>query len=227
VADAWRGFSGTKFYDLLAAAPVILWYALSAWHMLPAFAAKLAKADWTAVDLPFAVSLLAQGAGIVLIATATAFLLLRRPPKAKAKGLLPRFAAFAGTYLGVAVVWLPARPMSVPLSLASLGLILLGTGFAVFALAHLGRSFSLMAEARRLVTNGPYAALRHPLYLGEAVSMIGLTLQYLSPLAVLIAGLQIAFQLVRMKNEEAVLAGMFPEYGAYAARTARLLPGLY
>jgi protein-S-isoprenylcysteine O-methyltransferase Ste14 len=32
---------------------------------------------------------------------------------------------------------------------------------------------------------------------------------------------------MRMKNEEAVLAGLFPEYEAYKARTARLVPGLY
>jgi len=30
-----------------------------------------------------------------------------------------------------------------------------------------------------------------------------------------------------MHNEEAVLAATFPEYSAYQARTARLLPGVY
>lgn len=227
LAHAWREFQATKFYDLMAAMPLFAWYSLSAGHMLPALKERLATADLATLDLHSIAAMLAQGAAVILVVMAMAFLLLRRPPKAKAKGWLPRFTACAGTYLGVLVVWLPPQPMGVALSLVSLILIGAGTGFAIYALLHLGRSFSLMAEARRLVTDGPYAALRHPLYLGEAVSMVGLTLQYLSPLAVAIAAIQIAFQLVRMKNEERVLAGLFPEYDAYAARTARLVPGVY
>jgi protein-S-isoprenylcysteine O-methyltransferase Ste14 len=39
--------------------------------------------------------------------------------------------------------------------------------------------------------------------------------------------MQIAFQLRRMQNEEAVLSESFPEYAAYRQRTARLLPRIY
>jgi len=154
-------------------------------------------------------------------------LLIRRQPIAKSKGLLPRFAAVAGTYLGIAVVWLPPQPIGFGLSLLSLMLMLGGLGFAIYALAHLGRSFSLMAEARRLVTDGPYASIRHPLYVGEAASLLGLMLQYISPLALALVAVQICIQLIRIKNEENVLASLFPEYEAYRARTARLVPGLY
>jgi protein-S-isoprenylcysteine O-methyltransferase Ste14 len=35
------------------------------------------------------------------------------------------------------------------------------------------------------------------------------------------------FQLQRMRNEERVLGAAFPEYVAYAARTRRLIPGVY
>ena len=227
LAQAWREFQASKLYDLMAAAPLFAWYSISAGHMLPALKDRLAPVSIEALNLHSIATLLAQGAAIVLVLTAMAFLLLRRPPKAKAKGMLPRLAACAGTYLGILVVWLPPVPMGIALSLTSLLLIGAGTGFAIYALLHLGRSFSLMAEARHLVTDGPYAQVRHPLYLGEAVSMIGLTLQYLSPLALLIAAAQIGFQFVRMKNEERVLAGLFPEYEAYAARTARLVPGVY
>lgn len=226
-ALSWRAFQATKAYDALAATPLILWYGSSAGRLIPALAAKLESTEMSAIGLTFVVSVLAQTAGIALIVLALVFLLLRRPAKAKAKGALPRIAAIAGTYLGVAVVWLPAQPVGLALSSLSLLLILGGVGFASFALLHLGRSFSLMAEARRLVTNGPYASMRHPLYLGEAVSMLGLTLQYLSPLALGIMALQFFFQFERMKNEEQVLTSLFPEYQAYRARTARLIPGLY
>ena len=155
------------------------------------------------------------------------FLILRNPAKAKAKGLMPRVAAFFGTYLAVALAWLPKQEIGLELSLVSLVLMLAGAGFSIYSILHLGRSFSLMAEARRLVTDGPYAHIRHPLYLGEAVSLFGFTLQFFSPLAFLIFAVQISFQLVRMKNEECVLEGLFPEYVGYKARTARVIPGLY
>jgi len=227
IVSAWRDFQRTKFYDIVIALPLIALYGSSAFHLVPSLMDRLSKADPHSIDFVFAVSVLAQTGAIILILLALTFLLIRKPPKAKAKGLLPRFAAVAGTYLGVVVVWLPQRPMGVSLSLASLFLMTAGVGFAIYALAHLGRSFSLMAEARHLVTDGPYASIRHPLYLGEAMSMIGLMLQYLSPLALLIVALQLSFQLMRMKNEEAVLADLFPEYEAYKVRTARLVPGVY
>jgi len=188
---------------------------------------QLQQATLDLIDPLFAISILRQTAAIAFVLLALIFLLIRRQPIAKSKGLLPRFAAVAGTYLGVAVVWLPAQPIGFALSLVSLSLMLGGLGFAIYALVHLGRSFSLMPEARRLVTNGPYASVRHPLYLGEAASLVGLTLQYISPLAFALVAVQISIQLVRIKNEENVLASLFPEYETYKARTARLVPGLY
>ena len=224
---SWRVFQSTKTYDVLCASPLILWYGSSAARLMPALFTKLETADVHTIDIAFVLSMLAQAAGIALIMLAFLFLLLRRPAKVKAKGVLPRIAAVAGTYLGIAVVWLPLQPMGLMLSFLSLTLILCGVAFASFSLLHLGRSFSLMAEARRLVTDGPYSSIRHPLYLGEAISMAGLTLQYLSPLALGILVLQFACQLWRMNNEEIVLTSLFPEYESYRARTARLVPGLY
>lgn len=223
----WWLSPNSKLYDLLAATPMIAFYGLSIARSLPAIANKLDQADFNTIDLQFVTSLLAQIAGVIFVSLVLVFLVLRSPAKSKAKGLVPRLMAFCGTYFGVAVLWLPPQPMNIGLSLISLFLILGGMLFAAFSLAHLGRSFSLMAEARRLVTDGPYGFVRHPLYLGEAISTLGLGLQYRSPLAFLVIGLQFAFQFQRMKNEENVLAAEFPEYEAYSLRTARVLPGVY
>ena len=223
----WWPSPNTKLYDMLAATPMIVFYGLSIGRSLPAIADKLNRADFNSLDFAFVTSLLAQIAGVVFVCLVLVFLVLRSPAKSKAKGLVPRIMAFCGTYLGVAVLWLPPQPMNIGLSLISLSLILGGILFAAFSLAHLGRSFSLMAEARRLVTDGPYALVRHPLYLGEAISTLGLTLQYRSPFAFLLIAMQFAFQFQRMKNEENVLAAEFPEYEAYSLRTARVLPGVY
>jgi protein-S-isoprenylcysteine O-methyltransferase Ste14 len=84
-----------------------------------------------------------------------------------------------------------------------------------------------MAEARKLVTGGPYRIVRHPLYLGEQVSIAGVLLQYLSPAVLFVFAVQIAFQFYRMSCEEKILAATFPEYAEYAKRTWRILPGLY
>jgi protein-S-isoprenylcysteine O-methyltransferase Ste14 len=78
-----------------------------------------------------------------------------------------------------------------------------------------------------LVVSGPYAVIRHPLYLGEGVALVGLTLQFLSLSALLILMLQCACQVVRMNNEEQVLLRTFPQYGTYMIRTARLIPHVY
>jgi len=91
-----------------------------------------------------------------------------------------------------------ARELSARLDVASTLQILCGVVFALYAVLELGRSFSVMPEARRLVTNGPYSVIRHPVYLGEAVALAGVTSQYLSPWALLLLALQFIFQLERM-----------------------------
>jgi protein-S-isoprenylcysteine O-methyltransferase Ste14 len=226
-AAAWRDFETTKLYDVLAAAPLILMFGASGGRVANGLWTNLQLADWSSLDATLALGVLNQAVALVLMILLMTFLMVRNPAKAKAKGLRPRVAAFAGTFFGLLLVWLEPQPIGVGLSLASLLLMLGGAAFSAYSIAHLGRSFSIMAEARQLVTDGPYSRVRHPLYLGEAVSFLGLTLQYLSPLALAIFVVQIGFQLVRMKNEEDVLAGLFPEYRSYRGRTARLVPGLY
>src|SRR5439155_9033842 len=105
--------------------------------------------------------------------------------------------------------------------------ILVGTVAAVYVLSQLGRSFSVMAEARRLVTSGVYRIVRHPLYLAEELAVIGIFMQFLSLWTALLLAMQIAFQLRRMRNEEVILGEIFPEYADYKARTTRLIPGIY
>jgi protein-S-isoprenylcysteine O-methyltransferase Ste14 len=132
------------------------------------------------------------------------------------------FAAFAIMLVGV----LPdrgSRPQA-----EVLGDLLLGAGMAysIWALLYLRRSFSILPEARRLVTHGPYALSRHPLYLGEAVAALGLLATSAGLTAVLLAAAALGVQLVRMRWEESVLSGEFPEYAAYAHRVPRYLPFL-
>jgi protein-S-isoprenylcysteine O-methyltransferase Ste14 len=222
-----RTFERTGLYNLLSATPLIAWYGFAAILQLPSLAHQIASLDLATADARILAGLASKLATQVFFITLALLLVLRRKPLGKASGFYPRFAAIAGMWLGAAIVLLPVRELSVPLNVASTLLILCGVVFALYAVLWLGRSFSVMPEARRLVTNGPYSVIRHPLYLGEAVALAGVTLQFLSPWALALLALQCIFQLERMKNEELVLSRAFPDYQDYAARTARLLPGLY
>jgi len=84
-----------------------------------------------------------------------------------------------------------------------------------------------MAEARRAVTSGPYQYVRHPLYLGETLTLLGLCLMIGTAIALLFWAVFIGMQMARARIEEAKLARQFDEYRTYRLRTRFILPGLY
>jgi len=158
---------------------------------------------------------------LILIA-ATA--LTRLSPVLKARGIEPRASALLGTFLCTVIALLPKAELGPVLSIVSTMLIMIGSVLSFIVLRWLGRSFSILAEARRLVTAGPYGVVRHPLYLCEGIALLGIALQVISPLAVVLSFVIGLLQFRRMINEEAVLSSAFSEYRAYAARTPRVLP---
>ncbi|GLR85828.1 methyltransferase family protein [Bradyrhizobium iriomotense] len=158
---------------------------------------------------------------LTLIALTT---ITRLVPIRKSKGIEPRISALLGASLSIALAFLPKAELGPIWSALSTTLILVGASLAFVVLRWLGKSFSILAEARHLVTEGPYRIVRHPLYLCEGVALVGVTLQVLSPLAVLIAVVVAIIQCRRMINEEAILRLAFPEYHAYAANTPFLIP---
>lgn len=178
--------------------------------------------------LPIDVIHVAMGLStIAFLLLIAAVVILRTRPSDKANGLGPRISALIGTFLMYGVVLFPRRDLSLPLEMMSTALMLIGTVGAVVALSQLGRSFSIMAESRQLVTSGPYRFVRHPLYLTEEIATIGIFMQFASVWTVLILAVQIACQLRRIQNEETVLTANFPEYTAYSRNISRLIPGIY
>jgi protein-S-isoprenylcysteine O-methyltransferase Ste14 len=166
-------------------------------------------------------------ASIAFIVLVVGMTIMRLKPIRNAEGFEPRFSALAGTFLSLALVALPLADIGTELSVASLILVATGWVLSAYVLLWLGRAFSIMAQARRLVTTGPYAIVRHPLYLCEEIAVIGVALTHLSIAAALIVIAQWLFQLRRMTNEEKVLGAAFPEYAAYAARTPKIIPGVF
>ena len=125
------------------------------------------------------------------------------------------------------LILFPAATPSLLQTLIGTSLVVLGTAFSIIAVGTLGRSFSIMAEARRLVTRGVYSIVRHPLYLAEEIAVLGIVVKVFSLPAVLLLTLHVAIQIRRMENEETVLKNAFPEYETYMVQTRRLIPGVY
>jgi protein-S-isoprenylcysteine O-methyltransferase Ste14 len=163
--------------------------------------------------------------GAFLFATLVCILaVMRLKPVRTAAGWGPIASALGGTF-GLAIVnHLPMPPLPMSLSLLSVILLAIGNAGMVICLYHLGRSFSILPQARQLVSTGPYAHVRHPLYVAEGIATVGMVLLHSGWGAVTVCILQFGLQLVRIHYEEAVLTATFPEYAAYAARTPRFIP---
>lgn len=156
-----------------------------------------------------------------------ALIVTRPAPVAQSEGVLPSATAFLGTYLPLIFPVLGSRTVSTPVQVVSSGLLLGGGILTLMVLLHLGRSFSLVPQARRLIRNGPYRLIRHPLYVAEEISICGVALSFLSPWTAVLFFVHCAIQVRRMLYEESVLMRSFPEYRAYAASTARVIPRLW
>lgn len=79
-----------------------------------------------------------------------------------------------------------------------------------------------------LVTSGPYAVVRNPMYLGHLIFLAGLAFTLRSPRAALLAVGVAAWFHRRVLDDERRLHALFGEhYGAYARRVSRWLPGLF
>ena len=217
----------SRAYDLLMRLPLLGWSIFCATLQMASLARYVREADAALPFAVYAVNMAMRLSTIGFLLLLGASVLLRARPTGKARGLQPRIAAFAGAFLVYAIPFFPRRELSVTVEMVSTLLVLCGSAAAVVSLARLGRSFSMMAEARRLVTSGPYRIVRHPLYVAEELAIIGISMQFFSLSTAFVLAVHIAFQLRRMYNEEAVLAETFPEYAAYQQRTARLLPGIY
>jgi protein-S-isoprenylcysteine O-methyltransferase Ste14 len=150
-------------------------------------------------------------------------IMTRSPAKAQADGVLPRIAAFVGTYLPWTITFFGKTDQALP-NLLSTACVLIGTVMMLVTIRHLGRSFSLVPQARSVVQTGPYRWIKHPLYFSEQIAILGVVLQYLTPVAVIVFVVHIGVQVSRILYEEDLLRRNCPEYSSYEASRWRLIP---
>jgi protein-S-isoprenylcysteine O-methyltransferase Ste14 len=183
----------------------------------------LAQSDVT--TMVHGLSIFAAGLYTLMIAC---LYVLRLRPVNKFAGWWPSFASIFGGFLMFGLVWFKPR-MDLPLAaqLAASILVFTGNILSAYIVCKLGRSFSILPESRKLVMTGPYKIVRHPLYVAEAIASLGTMILFLSVGSIVLVVAQTILQLVRIHYEERVLSENFPDYKAYAKKTARLIPGIY
>ncbi|HMH64070.1 MAG TPA: isoprenylcysteine carboxylmethyltransferase family protein [Rhizomicrobium sp.] len=216
----------TKAYDTIAALPLILWFAYGALQLRAVLAHDAAQIAGGSATLFTWVQFVSLSMAALFDLLLVYLLVVRDTPVAKSRGVLPRVFAFAGTFLGVGILQLPVAQLSLPMQTLAAVLIGIGSLGSLLVLWRLGKSFSIMSEARKLVTGGPYAYARHPLYSVEMITIVGTALQFAAPWSWVVALGVLVLLWVRSHYEEQVLAETYPEYGAYRARTKRFIPGI-
>lgn len=115
-----------------------------------------------------------------------------------------------------------------------LGAVIFAAALWVFRRSHkeLGRNWSITLEIRerhKLVSTGPYALIRHPMYTSFLLMGIGqafLLANWVAGAAGII-GFAVLFFLRVEKEERMMLENFGPEYRAYMERTRRIIPYLY
>jgi len=113
-----------------------------------------------------------------------------------------------------------------------LGVLLVASGlwFSVWARRYLGGNWSAavaIKEGHELIRTGPYRWVRHPIYTGLLVALVGTCLAG-ARWASLLALLFLIGGLVRkLTLEERWLAENFPDYADYRSRVHALFPGIF
>jgi protein-S-isoprenylcysteine O-methyltransferase Ste14 len=197
--------------------------------------------DWPAAWVFLAVS--------AILGPACGLWLAKTDPALLAERMRPTFQAdqpaadkkFMLTFVLVMLIWLVAigldrraHASGVPLVLQALGLALylLSTAFIMWVFRE--NSFAApvvkVQAARRhhVISSGPYAFVRHPMYSGIMLFFVGVPLLLGSWWGVAIAPVFAILFAIRARIEERALVEGLPDYADYAARVRyRLVPGLW
>jgi protein-S-isoprenylcysteine O-methyltransferase Ste14 len=135
-------------------------------------------------------------------------------------------------FLAIAIVWefrTPWRAEGFPwLILCWVS----GTSLAWWALAHLHEQWriqAVVAERHRLVQTGPYAIVRHPIYLALLLMLVGQAVAACMPAAAWVAvAIYLVGSEIRRIAEERILRERFgAEFDDFAGRTGAFVPNLW
>lgn len=139
------------------------------------------------------------------------------------------WVAGQAVFLG-ALILLPngqAWDRSGALGLAANVLFFLGLAIVAIGALRLGTGITpspVPSSLGQLRTTGLYRFMRHPIYTGVLVAVVGIALRSGSWLHVAIAAATFVYFDRKAAWEEGQLRGHYPDYDAYAATTAKFIP---
>jgi protein-S-isoprenylcysteine O-methyltransferase Ste14 len=154
------------------------------------------------------------------------------------ESLLSRLSHVLPLLIGVALIVWPRVPwdwLSLPLLphrqltyAVGVALVMLGLAFTVWARLHLGRNWSgtvtLKAE-HELIRSGPYAYVRHPIYTGLLVALLGSAVACGELRAAIGLGVVAGAFIRKLRIEERFMREIFPgQYQRYCAQVPALVP---
>jgi protein-S-isoprenylcysteine O-methyltransferase Ste14 len=126
--------------------------------------------------------------------------------------------------LPVTLAWLVPDQKGTSFLLVTQGIAVLVMGASLLCL---GRSFSVIPQYRSLVTSGPYALVRHPIYGSYVIFDGALVLESQSSLAGVIWFAEAVLLVMRARYEERLLVANDPSYERYLASVRwRFVPGI-
>ena len=139
-------------------------------------------------------------------------------------------AALLMTYHKVGSEFLsrPFVPETLSYALLGLGLTIAGFAFAIWARVHLGRNWSgtvTIKKDHELIQKGPYALVRHPIYTGALLALLGTSIVFGETRWLL--GFALAVLALRLKSlrEEQFMTEQFgAEYADYRRKVKGLVP---
>lgn len=111
-----------------------------------------------------------------------------------------------------------------------LGLFLIGMSLAIWARVYLGANWGMPMSLKKdpdLITTGPYKYIRHPIYAGLILMLLGssIDINFYWLIAMVIAG---AYFIYSAFAEEKVLSKQFPKtYPSYKSSSKMLIPFIF
>jgi protein-S-isoprenylcysteine O-methyltransferase Ste14 len=216
-----------KIYDALMRLPYVAFQSFFLVREVSGIRTLIAFHPYAGGDWPFVMTIAARVSVVIFITVLLSFYVSRFRPISKYSSWNPKITALLGTLFTYLLLLTPRAPADAFWDSLSTLLVLIGSTTAILVVVDLGRSLSIMPEARKLVTSGLYRRIRHPLYFAEEIAIIGFYLQFRSWQTLPILVIHFYFQIRRMDWEEGILAKAFPEYAGYKQRTYRLFPRLY
>jgi protein-S-isoprenylcysteine O-methyltransferase Ste14 len=187
--------------------------------------------------------------GVVLVGTVSTMVLVfasspellderTKPPIQKGQPLADKIVliAFLASFFGL-IVFIPLDVFRLhlmskpPMMVSSIGLLLFVAGWWIISLSFRENAFAAPVikhqeeRGHRVIDTGIYSLVRHPIYLGAVLVLIGMPLWLESYAAALLASLPIALLAVRILIEERFLSQELKGYEAYRDRVRwRLIP---